>query len=138
MTLPAAPRTVLRGSCLCGAVGYEVEDAFHYALNCHCSQCRRATGAAFKPFGGIEAGKLRIVAGEQQVRRHGTPLCHDVHCAECGSLLYSLVRNGSMVHVTYGTLTDAPTLRPTAHIFVGSKATWFTITDALPQHAEFP
>lgn len=129
---------MLMGGCLCGAVRYEVEDAFRYALNCHCSQCRRATGAAFKPFGGIEAKKLRLVRGEQHVLRHGAELGHDVHCAECGSLLYSLVRNGSMVHVTYGTLTDAPTLRPTAHIFVDSKATWFTITDALPQHAGFP
>jgi hypothetical protein len=41
------------------------------------------------------------------------------------------------VHVTYGTLADAPTLRPTAHIHVGSKAPWFTITDDLPQHQEF-
>ena len=40
------------------------------------------------------------------------------------------------VHVTYGTLADAPTLRPTAHIYVGSKAPWFTITDDLPQHEE--
>jgi hypothetical protein len=136
--MPAPLRTVLMGSCLCGAVRYEVEDAFRYALNCHCSQCRRATGAAFKPFGGIEAAKLRIVAGGQQLLRHGAEQGHDVHCAECGSLLYSLVRNGSMAHVTYGTLTDAPTLRPTAHIFVDSKASWFSITDALPQHAEFP
>jgi hypothetical protein len=43
-----------------------------------------------------------------------------------------------MVHVTYGTLTDAPTLRPTANIFTGSKAAWFTITDNLPQFPEFP
>jgi hypothetical protein len=46
------------------------------------------------------------------------------------------VRDGAYVHVTYGTLTDAPTMRPTAHIHVGSKAPWFTITDDLPQHEE--
>jgi len=42
------------------------------------------------------------------------------------------------VHVTLGTLGDCPTICPTAHIFVGSKAPWFTITDALPQYAELP
>ena len=128
----------LKGSCLCGAVRYEVEDAFRYALNCHCSRCRRATGAAFKPFGGIEASHLRIVSGTQHLHRHGEAAGHDAHCVHCGSLLYSVVANGSMVHVTYGTLADAPTLRPTAHIFVGSKAAWFIITDTLPQFPEFP
>jgi hypothetical protein len=37
-----------------------------------------------------------------------------------------------------GTLIDNPGIRPAAHIFVGSKAPWFTITDPLPQHQEFP
>ena len=46
------------------------------------------------------------------------------------------VRDGAYVHVTLGTLKDAPSLHPTEHIFVGSKAPWFNITDALPQYAE--
>jgi len=37
-----------------------------------------------------------------------------------------------------GTLVDDPSIRPTQHIFVGSKAGWFTITDDLPQYEEFP
>lgn len=132
------PERLLKGGCLCGAVQYEVPDAFRYALHCHCSQCRRATGAAFKTFGGIEAVQLRITSGAAHLMRYGEPAGHDAHCARCGSLLYSLVDSGSRVHVTYGTLADAPTLRPSAHIFTGSKAPWFTITDTLPQYAEFP
>lgn len=58
------------------------------------------------------------------------------HCSACGSLLYSLVRAGAFVHVAMGTLVDDPTIRPTKHIFVGSKAPWFTITDDLPQYEE--
>ena len=131
-----APR-ILRGACLCGAVHYTVEDRFRYALNCHCSQCRRATGAAFKPFAGIERGKLALTAGPQDLLLHGDPgRNHDVRCGKCGSLLYSVVRDGAFVHVTLGTLLDAPSIRPGAHIFVGSKAPWFTITDGLPQHQE--
>jgi hypothetical protein len=59
---------------------------------------------------------------------------HDAHCNRCGSLLYSIVRDGAFVHVAMGTLVDNPAIRPTAHIFVGSKAPWFTITDGLPQY----
>jgi hypothetical protein len=124
---------MLAGRCLCGAVHYVVKDEFLYALNCHCSKCRRATGSAFKAFAGIERGKLAIAKGDGQVLVFGAADAGDVHCGVCGSLLYSVVRDGAFVHVTMGTLVDAPTIRPTAHIFVGSKAPWFTITDDLPQ-----
>jgi hypothetical protein len=128
----------LAGRCLCGHAQYEVADAFLYAVNCHCSNCRRATGAAFKPFAGIERGKLRVTAGEGELHRFGDAAGnHDVHCRNCGSFLYSVVRDGAFVHVTLGTLVDDPSIRPTAHLFVGSKAPWFTITDDLPQHDEF-
>jgi len=60
----------------------------------------------------------------------------DTHCKVCGSLLYSVVRNGAHIHVAMGTLVDGPTIRPNKHIFVGSKAPWFTITDGRPQYDE--
>ena len=130
---------MLRGSCLCGETRYSVEDAFSYALNCHCSQCRRATGAAFKPFAGIERDKLKLTRGEDRKLVFGDPSReHDVHCPDCGSLLYSIVREGRFAHVTLGTLTDEPSIRPSAHIFVGSKASWCQIADDLPQYQAFP
>ena len=128
----------LTGSCFCRAVCYSVPDAFLYALNCHCSNCRRTTGAAFKPFAGIERDKLTITDGATKLLIHGDEKGHDAHCKGCGSLLYSVVRDGAFVHVALGTLVDTPSIRPQAHIFVGSKAPWFTITDDLPQFDEFP
>ncbi len=126
---------MLAGKCLCGAVHYAVADEFKYAANCHCSDCRRATGSAFKPFAGIERSKLRLVSGEEQVLIFGDGKAnHDVHCQVCGSFLYSVVNQGTFVHVTLGTLVDAPTIRPKAHIFIGDKAPWFEITDGLPQY----
>jgi hypothetical protein len=127
---------VLAGACLCGAVQYAVADAFLYAANCHCSLCRRATGAAFKPFAGIERDKLRITKGAEDLMLFGDESAHDTRCKRCGSFLYSVVRDGAFVHVAMGTLVDDSTIRPSAHIFVGSKAPWFTITDDLPQYEE--
>ena len=66
---------------------------------------------------------------------YGDDKDNDTHCRLCGSLLYSVVRDGAFVHVAMGTLVDDPAIRPARHIFVGSKAPWFTITDDLPQHA---
>ena len=131
-------RRQLAGSCLCGAVRYRVEDDFAYAFNCHCSQCRRATGSAFKPFAGVLRGKLVVTEGSDTLLRYGDDTTHDVHCGKCGSLLYSDIGTGPYVHVTLGTLIDTPARGPTAHIFVGSKAPWHEITDGLPQHREFP
>jgi hypothetical protein len=125
---------MLAGKCLCGTVHYAVADEFAYALNCHCSDCRRATGSAFKPFAGIARGKLAITQGEDRLLVYGTPDAGDIHCGQCGSLLWSVVRDGQFVHITLGTLVDAPAIRPSAHIFVGSKAPWFTILDDLPQY----
>jgi hypothetical protein len=68
--------------------------------------------------------------------RFGDPTTHDVHCGVCGSLLYSVVREGGWVHVAMGSLADDPTIRPSEHIYVGSKARWFEITDELPQSDE--
>src|SRR5262249_54786825 len=95
LEIMAAERTLLRGSCLCGLVTYEVPDSFEYSFYCHCSQCRRATGAAAKPFAGIRSGLLTLVSGGNHVMRYGDGTNHDAHCEKCGSLLYSLVRDGA-------------------------------------------
>lgn len=98
--------------------------------------CRRATGSAFKPFAGIERHKLTITRGEGNVMIFGDENNNDTRCKLCGSFLYSVVRDGAFLHIAMGTLVEDPTIRPSKHIFVGSKAQWFTITDDLPQYEE--
>jgi hypothetical protein len=132
-----ADTRVLAGACECGAVRYTVADAFLYAANCHCSNCRAATGSAFKAFAGIERDKLELTDGLDSLLVFGEDDLNNTRCGVCGSLLFSLVRDGAYVHVAMGSLVDAPSIRPTEHIFVGSKAPWFEITDDLPQAEEY-
>ena len=132
--MTVAPVRTLEGRCGCGAVSYAVADAFAFAVYCHCSLCRRATGAAFKPLAGIARDRLRVTEGAEAILIVGAATWHDARCGTCGSLLYAVVRDGTFAHVAMGTLVDDPTIRPTAHIFVGSKAPWYAITDDLPQH----
>jgi hypothetical protein len=127
----------LLGKCECGAVQYRVADAFLYAMNCHCSACRAATGSAFKPFAGIEREQLELTAGSDQLLVFGEDDGNNTRCAVCGSLLFSVVREGRYVHVALGSLVDAPGIEPSGHIFVGSKAPWFEIADDLPQFEEY-
>ena len=136
--ITGSDKAVLAGGCWCGAVRYQVADEFLYAGNCHCSRCRAATGTAFKAYAGIEREKLEIVEGADRLLVVGEEgLNDDTRCAACGSLLFSVVRDGAYVHVAMGSLVDAPTIRPSGHIFVGSKAPWFEITDDLPQYEEY-
>lgn len=96
------------------------------------------TGSAFLPWGEIEPEKLRVTQGEEVLLLDGDPNGHHSRlCRECFSLLYWTGYEGK-IRVPYGTLLDEPTLKPTAHMFVGSKASWFEILDDLPQHDRHP
>ena len=130
---------MLSGGCWCGAVRYEVADEFLYAFNCHCSRCRATTGSAYKAIAGIEREKLTVVQGADQLLVVGddVDVLNDTRCASCGSFLFSVVRDGAYVHVGMGSLIDMPVIRPNHHIFVGSKAPWFEITDDLPQFEKY-
>jgi hypothetical protein len=77
------------------------------------------------------------VTGADDLMAYGEDASHDVHCRHCGSPTWSVVGEGAWVQVSMGTLHDTPTVRPTAHILVGSRAPWHEITDDLPQEQTF-
>ena len=117
----------LRGTCQCLTVRYRVEDSFAYALYCHCSVCRRSTGAAAKPTAGIPRSKITITAGAESisiVKAEEAQGWHDERCGKCGSLLFALVEATNWAHIAMGMLVDEPSVRIEAHAFVGSKAGW--------------
>lgn len=131
--------TTITGSCVCGQVEFSVEDQFVYAGYCHCSLCRKSSGAAGTAIGGIFKANFLIVKGEEFVKKYKrskeTVSCF---CGQCGSTLYGEKSTTGMVHVRYGALNSSPKLLPQAHMHVASKADWYEITDALPQFSEFP
>ena len=127
---------MLVGRCECGAVSYRVADTFLYAANCHCSRCRAATGSAFKAFAGIEREKLEIVEGMDTLLVFGEDELNDTRCGACGSLLFSVVPQRRLRARRDGLARGYPQHSTGEHIFVGSKAPWFEITDDLPQAEE--
>ena len=115
-----------------------MSDEFIVAFNCHCSNCRAMTGSAFLPWGEIEPEKLSVTKGADWLIVIGdTDSHHARHCGKCFSLVYWTGYEGK-IRVPYGSLIDEPTLKPTAHMFVGSKAPWYEILDDLPQYDESP
>ena len=70
------PKT-LTGTCFCRDVRYAVADEFRYAMNCHCCNCRRTTGSAFKPFAGIEREKVAVAEGGDKLMVYGDDKAND-------------------------------------------------------------
>ena len=128
---------MVRGSCLCGGVKYQVNGNFHYVLNCHCSMCRKAQGAAFRSRAGIKAAAFAWVCGEDLVTFYeSSPGNHRGFCRVCGSpILSKFDFDPSNYGLPLGALDDDPGIRPAFHLHVASKAPWFDITDNLPQFA---
>ena len=128
----------VKGSCLCGGIRYEVAGEFGRVVNCHCSVCRKATGAAFRTRAAIPAAAFRWLSGEDLVSRYdSSPGETRTFCRVCGSTLPTFFRDRpGELGLPLGTLDDDPGARPSAHVWVGSKAPWWEITDALPQYGE--
>ncbi len=129
---------MLRGSCLCGAVRYEIEGALGPIVCCHCSMCRKAQGSAFATNAPVEAARFRLVEGRESLREYrSSPEKVRAFCSRCGSPIFSRHdARPEVVRVRIGTLDTPIAARPTAHIHVASKAEWYDILDGRPQHAE--
>ena len=128
------------GSCLCGAVKYEVRGEFQSAVYCHCSRCRKAGGSAFASNAVLAAKDFAVVQGKEALKTFSTPQgVHRQFCGNCGSPLVSRRDNvPDVVRLRLGSLDTPLANGPQAHIYVGSKAAWFEILDQLPQHPERP
>ena len=128
----------IKGGCLCGKVGYEVDGALCDVTHCHCSMCRRQHGAAFATYAQFAAGTFHWTSGKALLKIHQTPggtgWCF---CSDCGSTLAGTDK-GEVTSITLGSVEGDPGTVPEAHIFTGSKAAWHEIYDNLPQFEEWP
>ena len=130
---------MIKGSCLCGAVSFELTREPVWAHNCHCQRCRKIRGGAFASNLFVPLDALRYTRGEDLLVSYKLPEAErftHVFCKVCGSSLPFLNKDRGTAVVPMGSLDDDPAYPPRAHIFVDSKAPWFTITDSLPQHRE--
>ena len=127
----------IRGSCLCGEVTYEVCGPYPTAWHCHCSQCRRAHGAAFGSYAGVEPENFKWLSGEELVTTYAPGDGGFLFCSKCGSNVAGSWK-GEICQATFGTMQGDPEVHPNQHIFVGSRAPWLDIGDDLPQNDEYP
>jgi hypothetical protein len=134
---PPAPPGRVQGSCLCGAVAYELELPLREMRHCHCSRCRKARSAAHATNVVAREEAFRWLRAEELVRSYRLPEAKfftNCFCSACGGKVPRVDPSRAFAIVPAGSLDQDPGARPQMHIFVGSKAPWHEIGDALPRH----
>ena len=133
-------QSTLRGSCLCGAVKYEVTGEPKRFYHCHCSRCRKATGTGHASNLFIQPGALKWLHGEEQIRAFKVPEAKrftNNFCATCGGRLPRQAKDTDVVMIPAGSLDDVAPIKPQARIFSGSRASWSCVDDELSVYSEY-
>ena len=127
----------VRGGCLCGGVRYELSAPFRRANFCHCSRCRKHTGAAASAQGRVAREGFTLLSGAELVetfRPEGGMA--KAFCRVCGSSLFGGTwPEGHEVSIRLGTLDDDPGIRPQYHSFAADVPPWDRLPDdGLPRY----
>lgn len=132
--------SLMKGACLCEQVRYEIIGSLGPIYNCHCSKCRRWHGSAFRTRASINSSQFKWVSGSENLSSYkSSENVTKFFCRTCGSPLISTYQNKpEVLGVPLGGIEGIPEVTIEANIFVGSKASWYEITDSAPQFESWP
>ena len=131
----------LSGSCLCGAVRYEISGSEGRFWHCHCGRCRKSSGTGHASNVLLKPDSAEWTAGRELLKVYKVPDAKRfavVFCSKCGSPLPRVAPDMSIAVVPAGTLDNDPGLRPEARIFRGSKAAWSCDDSEVPGYDTYP
>ena len=124
-----------RGSCLCGAIRFEIEGELAEPDACHCGQCRKTSGHVWASTDLAES-RLKVSGAEGLTWYQSSARVRRGFCSTCGSSLFWKPIDKEVIAVAMGSL-DSPTGTHLAkHIFVAEKGDYYEIRDGLPQHLQ--
>lgn len=129
---------IYNGTCLCGGIRYEIHGPLDTVVNCHCSDCRKAHGAAFRTRASVKRKDFHWVSGADLLTRYESkPGELRTFCRVCGSNLVTEFRDSpEELGFALGTLDTDPYVTPECHVWVSDKAPWHKIVDDLPRFEE--
>jgi len=129
-----------QASCLCGEVTIDIQSIVLPYVLCHCTSCKKATGAAYAANISVPLEDFNVTKGANAIQIYeSSPGKYRHFCSSCASPLYTTVGDSpKFARVRLGSLDSHFSVPPAAHIFVQSKADWETITDDLPQYSSWP
>jgi len=128
------------GSCVCGAIQYQLDSALVDCSYCHCSICRKLTGSAFAAYGAVKKTDFKWIKGETQLLRFmQTKNTERGFCGKCGAFLVTDYKpEPNTLHISLGSLNEGPKIQIEYHQYYGSKASWCVVDDNLSKYDGWP
>jgi hypothetical protein len=128
--------TMHTGTCLCGAVSFEIDGALNPPDACHCRQCRKQSGHFFAS-SDVPRSRLRLLTGEDKISWfQSSERVRRGFCSVCGSTLFWDPIGKDSIGVAMGAIDTPTQTQLHMHIFVADKGDYYEIADGLPQHAQ--
>lgn len=128
---------MLKGSCLCGSIKYELEGPPLFLSYCHCSLCQKASGSVLLAALHTGSSGFRWTSGEHHLAAYeSTPDNERYFCSNCGSNMP--VTRGAHITIPAGTLDTDLKVKPIVHVYCSSKPPWDELTDSLPKFEGLP
>ncbi|HMJ56407.1 MAG TPA: GFA family protein [Polyangiaceae bacterium] len=126
---------MLMGGCFCKFVRYRIDASPFHEANCHCTMCRRTSGAAFVTWFTVPRRAFRAMSGEPRSFASSDDGTR-TFCPRCGTpLTFSSRRLPDEIDVTAGSLDEPSEVRPKADIYIGTKLPWIVLDDDLPSYS---
>jgi hypothetical protein len=130
---------MIKGSCLCGAVSFEIQGPLRSARYCHCTDCRKFSGASNAAWALAHTSQITIAPSVPNVTKFNSGGGLRVFCAACGSpLWYEPAGRPQFRGIPLGAIDEGDVAKPEMHVWTKSKVRWETISDDLPQHETHP
>lgn len=123
------------GSCLCGAITFQVDGSLPPPNACHCTKCRKHSGH-FEASTDIKRDALRVDGSENLRWYQSSAKVRRGFCAVCGSSLFFDPPHLDWIGVSMGAFDTPTQTRLALHIFVADKGDYYDIADGLPQNRQ--
>ncbi|MDX2481511.1 MAG: GFA family protein [Desulfuromusa sp.] len=118
--------TNITGSCMCGAVQYEISKRPLLVVNCHCTICRKGNGSSFSTYASVLASSFSITKGDKTLQGFALGEKGEKNfCRVCGSPIFNKNKKYPgfyMVH--YGSLNMPNNVEPSVNVFFEDKLPW--------------
>ena len=126
---------VHRGSCLCGAIRYEIDTELGEFGYCHCRECQKASGTAHAANAPVDRAHFKMVSGGDVLKEfESSPGKFRCFCGRCGSPIYAyLTATPNALRIRLGSLDTKFSRTVRAHTWVSERASWAPIADSVPQ-----
>ena len=135
---------MIRGSCLCRGIQFEIDGPLSPIQYCHAKRCRKASGSAFGTESAARRSDFQFTCGEELITTYAAPLLHEPpayvrkFCRVCGSPIPVPLDETDFIVIQAGTLDEGVTSKVFRHVFTSEAASWYEMNDDLPKHDRRP